>query len=80
MTTDKNSRSRRYRISRARNALINARDSIGVLGSLPEDLMHIGRSIFLEYEIIGKLIALLEAARQPANKKASGTPQTKRSV
>jgi hypothetical protein len=60
MTTD---RSRRYRISRSRNALIKARDAIGVLGcNLPEDLGHINRSIFLQYEIMGKLIALLEAA------------------
>jgi hypothetical protein len=60
MTTD---RSRRYRISRSRNALIKARNTIGVLGcNLPEDLGHINRSIFLQYEIMGKLIALLEAA------------------
>jgi hypothetical protein len=76
MTTDKNSRSRRYRISRARNALINARDSIRVLGRLPEDLTHISRSIFLAYEIMGKLIALLEVVRPPANKKAGGKRQS----
>jgi len=65
MTNDKVSRSRRYKISRTRNVLINARDAMGELGGLPEDLMHIDLAVLREYTNIIELIAFLEAAQHP---------------
>ena len=56
------SRSRQYRISRTRNALIVAHTAIGEPGLLPEDLWEINRAIFQEWENIKRLIDLLEAA------------------
>jgi hypothetical protein len=71
---DKISRSRRYRISRMRNVLVNAHNALGRLGRLPEDLIDIDRGIFQTYENLGTLVARLEAVQPPANKKTSATP------
>ena len=61
-TPDKASRSRRYQISRLRNILIHAKNEIGKLGILPEDLIQIEREVFLVYKNIGGLIEALNAA------------------
>jgi hypothetical protein len=56
------SRSRQYRISRMRNALIVARTAIGKPGLLPEDLGEINCAINTEYQNLDTLISLLETA------------------
>jgi hypothetical protein len=56
------SRSRQYRISRMRNAIIVAHTAIGEPGLLPEDLMEISRAINREYQNLATLISLLETA------------------
>lgn len=65
--SDKISRSRRYRIARTRNVLINAHRAIVALSPLPEDLRQINLAIFQELENIENLIALLEAAHEASD-------------
>ncbi len=75
MTSDEISRSRRYNVSRTRNALIKARDAIWVLGTLDyDDLIQIDRRIFEVVQNIRDLIEQLEAIQPAAKKKARAKP------